>query len=136
MLNSITLCSKLKKSDSTTGLDVWYKYIFKDIKYSQQKVTNVVGSDISMSQSYTILIPFTGIYLPYLDWKASAERDTKFTVSQGDVVFLGIELTDEITPTTIVRLRNQYEPNVCEVRSIDEVPQKCGATIQLRLSGV
>lgn len=136
MQGTITILNKLKRQDSVTGLDVWYKTIFEDIKYSQTKVTTVVGTEVSMGQQFTILIPFTGKYVPYNEWKNSSNKDNTFTVSQGDYIFLGIGLEEEVTPNNVLKLKNQYEPQVCEVRSIEEVPQKYGVKVQLRISGV
>ena len=136
MQGTITILNKLKRQDSVTGLDVWYKTILEDIKYSQTKVTTVVGTEVSMGQQFTILIPFTGKYVPYNDWKNSSNKDNTFTISQGDYIFLGIGLEEEVTPNNVLKLKNQYEPQVCEVRSIEEVPQKYGVKVQLRISGV
>ena len=136
MQGPITILNKLKHQDSSTGLDVWYKTIMKNIKYTNTKVTSVVGTDVSMGQQFIILIPFTGKYLPYSEWKNSNHKDKTFTVSQGDYIFLGSELEEEITPNNILKTKTKYEPNVCEVRSIEEVPQKYGVQIQLRISGV
>jgi hypothetical protein len=136
MQGPITILNKLKHQDSSTGLDVWYKTIMKDIKYTNTKVTSVVGTEVSMGQQFIILIPFTGKYLPYAEWKNSNQKDNTFTISQGDYIFLGSELEEEITPNNILKTKTKYEPNVCEVRSIEEVPQKYGVKIQLRISGV
>lgn len=136
MQGTVTILNKLKRQDSVTGLDVWYKTIFENIKYSQTKVTTVVGTEVSMGQQFTILIPFTGKYVPYNEWKNSSNKDNTFTISQGDYIFLGIGLEEEVTPNNVLKLKNQYEPQVCEVRSIEEVPQKYGVKIQLRISGV
>ena len=136
MQGPITILNKLKHQDSSTGLDVWYKTIMKNIKYTNTKVTSVVGTDVSMGQQFIILIPFTGKYLPYAEWKNSNQKDNTFTISQGDYIFLGSELEEEITPNNILKTKTKYEPNVCEVRSIEEVPQKYGVKIQLRISGV
>lgn len=139
MRGSITILNKLKRKDSVTGLDVWYKTILKDVKYKQDKVTTVVGTDVSMGESYTILIPFNENYKPYNVWKNSTDKDTTYTMSQGDYIYLGIELAENVNPSNVVKLKTQYEPNVCEVRSIEEVPmdsKKYGIKIQLRIGGV
>lgn len=139
MRGSITILNRLKRKDSVTGLDVWYKTILKDVKYKQDKVTTVVGTDVSMGESYTILIPFNENYKPYNVWKNSTDKDTTYTMSQGDYIYLGIELAENVNPSNVVKLKTQYEPNVCEVRSIEEVPmdsKKYGIKIQLRIGGV
>lgn len=136
MQGPITILNKLKHQDSATGLDVWYKTILKDIKYANTKVTNVVGTEVSIGQSFIVLIPFTGKYLSYSEWKDSTQKDARYTINQGDYIFLGKELEEEVTPNNIMKLKTKYEPNVCEVRSIEEVPQKYGVKIQLKIAGV
>ena len=139
MVANITICNKLKRTDSTTGLDIWYKTILKDIKYKQNKVTTVVGTNVSMGEEYIILLPFSAKYLDYNSWKTNADRDTYYTMSQGDYIFLNTELTEEVSPNNIQKLRTQYSPNVCEVRTIEEIPissKQYGIKIQLRVSGV
>lgn len=139
MRGTITILNRLKKKDSITGLDVWYKTVLKGIKYKQDKVTTVVGTDVSMGEGYTILIPFSDKYVPYHKWKDSTSKDTTYTMSQGDYIYLGIELEEDVTPSNVVKLKSQYEPNVCEVRSIEEVPissTQYGVLIQLRIGGV
>lgn len=138
MESTITICNKLKRQDSVTGLDVWYKTVLDKVKYTQTKVTGVVGTDVSMGQMYTILIPFSEKYKPYSEWKSATNKESMYTLSQGDYIFFR-NLTEEITPNTIVKLKSKYEPNVCEVRSIEEIPmdsKKYGIKIQLRVGGV
>lgn len=138
MESIITICNKLKRQDSVTGLDVWYKTVLGKVKYKQTKVTSVVGTDVSMGQSYTILIPFDEKYMPYEEWKSATNKETRYTMSQGDYIFFR-NLTEEVTPNNIVKLKTKYEPNVCQVRSIEEIPidsQKYGIKIQLRVGGV
>lgn len=128
----ITIANKLNKKDSVTGLDVWYKTKINDVKYKKDKVTSVVGTDVSMGTSYTVLIPFSKKYLKYKEWKDSI-RENYYTMSQGDYIFFD-DLTEEITPSNIVKLKSQYE--CCEVRSIEEAKENGINTIQLRVSGV
>lgn len=136
--NVITICNKLNRIHSNIGLDVWYSHKLYDISYSIERVTTVNGSNTFVGEVFNILIPFSDDYLPYMQWKDSLEKDTKYTMNQGDYIFLGIDLSEQVTPNTIQQLRNSYKPNVCEVRSIMEVPKRQGINIQIQLkvSGV
>ena len=58
MNGTITLLNKLKRKDSTTGLDVWFKTIIKHCVYKKYKISNVSNTVISMGEEYTILIVF------------------------------------------------------------------------------
>lgn len=132
MIGTITICNKLKRQDSLTGLDVWYKTVLHGIKFKKDKVSSVVGTDVSLGNSFTVLIPFTGRYKSYSDWK-DGDRETTYTMNQGDFIFFE-ELTEDVTPSNIVKLKSAKE--CCEVRSVEEVLQKYGVKIQLRVSGV
>ena len=131
----ITIANRLNRTDSITGLDVWYKFQLKNIQYSKERVTTVNGTQVSMSESFNILLPFTGKYIPYLRWKDLSNKDDYYTLSQGDYIFL-TEITEDIQPNTIMQIKNKYRGYVCEVRSIIEVPERNGVTIQLKVSGV
>lgn len=131
---SVTICNRLARKDSITGLDVWYKTVLHDIPYKIKNISNVNGTTVSIGQSFSILLPFNDDYLPYNEWVKSADKH--FTLSQGDYIFVGIDLEEEVTPNTIQKIKTQYEPNVCEIRSIEEVSQTMDVKYQFRIEGV
>ena len=135
MLGTITLLNKLKRKDSTTNIDVWYKTVIKDCIYKKDKISNVNGNIVSMGQQFTILIPFTGKYLPYRDWKQLEDKTGYYTLSEQDVIILDI-VTEDITAQNITQIKNDYEPNTCEIRSIEQVEQKLSVNFEFRVSGV
>lgn len=135
MNGTITLLNKLKRKDSTTGLDVWFKTIIKDCVYKKDKISNVSNTVISMGEEYTILIPFTGGYMPYKEWKNLADKTGYYTLSNQDVIILG-EVTEEVTANNITDIKNAYEPNTCEIRSIEQVEQKLYTRYEFRVGGV
>lgn len=131
----ITIANRLNRVDSITGLDAWYKSFLSNVDYSKEKISNINGTQVSVGESFNILIPFTGRYVPYLKWKDMEDKDNYYTLSQGDFIFL-LKIDDEILPDNIMQIRNKYRSYVCEVRSILEVDRKNGTTIQLKVSGV
>ena len=135
MLGTITLLNKLKRKDSTTNIDVWYKTVIKDCTYKKDKISTVNGNIVSMGQQFTILIPFTGKYLPYRDWKQLEDKTGYYTLSEQDVIILDI-VTEDITAQNITQIKNDYEPNTCEIRSIEQVEQKLSVNFEFRVSGV
>ena len=135
MLGTITLLNKLKRKDSTTNIDVWYKTVIKDCIYKKDKISNVNGNIVSMGQQFTILIPFTGKYLPYRDWKQIEDKTGYYTLSEQDVIILDI-VTEDITAQNITQIKNDYEPNTCEIRSIEQVEQKLSVNFEFRVGGV
>ena len=54
----ITIANRLNRTDSVTGLDVWYKTELHNITYSKERVTDVNGTQVSGGEVFTILIPF------------------------------------------------------------------------------
>lgn len=135
MLGTITLLNKLKRKDSTTNIDVWYKTVIKDCIYKKDKISTVNGNIVSMGQQFTILIPFTGKYLPYRDWKHLEDKTGYYTLSEQDVIILDI-VTEDITAQNITQIKNDYEPNTCEIRSIEQVEQKLSVNFEFRVGGV
>lgn len=132
----ITIANKLAKKDSVTGLDVWYKTKLYDITYSIERITAVNGTVVSVGQVVNLLIPFSDAYLRYRDWVNSQNREAFYTMTQGDYIFIDIDLDEDITPTSIVTLKNQYSPDVCKVSSVIEVPKRNGVLYQLKVTAI
>lgn len=131
MKAKITLLNKLKRQDSQTGLEVWYK-TFLDVDYYSERVQNVTEKDVSMNETFTVLIPFSDKYHYYHLWK-SMNKDNIYTLSQGDYIVFG-EVEEEITPNNIQSIVNQYRH--CEVRSIEEREKILDANYQFKVGGV
>ena len=135
MNGNITLLNKLKRKDSVTNTDVWYKTQIQNCVYKKDRITTVNGTVVSMGQAFTILIPFTGNYLPYKDWKKLEDKTGFYTLSEQDIIIIG-DVVEEITPQNITQIKNDYEPNTCEIRSIEQVNQVFSVQFEFRVSGV
>jgi hypothetical protein len=129
----ITIANKLAKKDSVTGLDVWYKTKLYNIPYSIERIATASGTVVSVGQTINILIPFSDKYLRYRKWVEEVNREEYYTMSQGDYIFIDIDLEDDITPNNIVKLRDSYSPDVCKVSAITEVPERNGVLYQLKV---
>lgn len=135
MQGTMTLLNKLKRKDSITNLDIWYKTVIQNCVYKKDKISNVTGSVVSMGQEFTILIPFTGKYIPYNEWKKLEDKTGVYTLSPQDIIIFG-EITEEVTDKNIVQIKNNYEPDTCEIRSIEQVEKKLTVNFEFRVSGV
>ena len=135
MEGKITLLNRLKRKDSVTGADVWYKTIIDGCVYKKDRVQNVNGTVVSLGQLFTILIPFTGKYIPYSSWKNMEDKTGFYTLSEQDVIILE-EVVEEVTDKTIIKIKNDYEPNTCDIRTIEQVQQRFSANFEFRVSGV
>ena len=132
---NITLLNRLKRKDSVTNTDVWYKTKIQNCVYKKDRITTVNGTVVSMGQAFTVLIPFTGNYLPYKDWKKLEDKTGFYTLSEQDVIILD-DVIEEVTPQNITQIKNDYEPNTCEIRSIEQVNQVFSVQFEFRVSGV
>ena len=135
MNGNITLLNRLKRKDSVTNTDVWYKTKIQNCVYKKDRITTANGTVVSMGQAFTILIPFTGNYLPYKDWKKLEDKTGFYTLSEQDVIILD-DVVEEVTPQNITQIKNDYEPNTCEIRSIEQVNQVFSVQFEFRVSGV
>ena len=135
MNGNITLLNRLKRKDSVTNTDVWYKTQIQNCVYKKDRITTVNGTVVSMGQAFTVLIPFTGNYLPYKDWKKLEDKTGFYTLSEQDVIILD-DVIEEVTPQSITQIKNDYEPNTCEIRSIEQVNQVFSVQFEFRVSGV
>ena len=134
MNGNITLLNRLKRKDSVTNTDVWYKTQIQNCVYKKDRITTVNGTVVSMGQAFTILIPFTGNYLPYKDWKKLEDKTGFYTLSEQDVIILD-DVIEEVTSQNITQIKNDYEPNTCEIRSIEQVNQVFSVQFEFRVSG-
>lgn len=134
--NVITVLNKLAKKDSATGLDVWYVTKLYNIPFSTERVASVVGTTVSVGQTTNILLPFSDKFKHYREWVALEDRENYYTMSQGDLIFIDIDLNEIITPNNVIQIKNNYKPDVCSVASIFEVQKNPHIKYQLKVVGV
>lgn len=130
----ITILNRINRKDSASGLDEWRKTVLHNIEYKVKCNTSVNGTTVNMGQSFTVLIPFDDMYMPYSEWVLNPSDG--YTVSQNDMIIIGHAVNDDVAPENVVKIKAQYAPNVCNVRSILEVPNKNNARYRLMIEGV
>lgn len=135
MQGSITLLNRLKRKDSVTNTDVWYKTVINNCIYKKDRISGVDGKVVSMGQQFTILIPFTGKYVTYNEWKKLEDKTGFFTISNQDVIILE-NVEEDVTDKNITQVKQDHEPNTCEVRSIEQVIRRNGVNFEFRIGGV
>lgn len=129
----ITITNKLRKNDSVTGLDVWYKTKIADIPYKVEFIAEASSTITATGQVTTVLIPFSDRYIPYREWCTLADKENYYTISPGDYIFIDVDLEDEVTPKSIISLKEKYAPNVVKVVSVIEVPKRSGVKYRLKV---
>lgn len=132
---TITVLNKLRRSDSLTGRDVWYKTIINDAVWYTDSARSAGNSTVYIGSYITVLVPFHDDYLDYLEWRKFGKQDDYFTISVGDYVVKGI-VEEEITAENIIKVLETYGENVCYVRHHNANHDRFGARVQLKIQGV
>ena len=132
---TITIFNKLRRDDSVTGRDVWHKTVIKNAAWYTDSARSAGGSAVYIGSYITILIPFENNYLPYIEWKKPGMQDDYYTMSLSDYVVKG-EVTENITADNIVKTLEKYGEDVCLVKHHNELHDRFGATVQLKIQGV
>lgn len=134
---TITVLNKLKASDSSTKQDIYYKTVLHNCGWYERSIQNVQGTQVSIGSVIKVFIPFDERFLPYEEWKKSSNQLGHYTMSQGDTIILG-EVEEEVTPSTITKIKKLYEPNVCEVRhkQVNEAVNGIDLNVQIYVEGV
>ena len=135
MRGKITLLNRLQKKDSVTNLDIWYKTVINDCEYKKERITDMNGTTVAMGAQFTILIPFTGKYLPYREWKKLDDKTGYYTLSTKDVIVLG-DVKEDVNPSNIISIKNDYSPDACDIQSIEQVEQRFSANYEFRVGGI
>lgn len=132
----VTILNKLKRDDSSTGLDVWHKTVLNDAAWYPKSEHGVSGTSVLIGSYFKVLIPFHDEYLDYAEWRKAGNQDGHYTMSIGDYVILGeLDSEDEITAQNIVKLMTKYEPNVCLVKHFEPTHKRFNAHVQLMIEG-
>lgn len=130
---TITIVNKLKKADKVGATtDTWVKTVLHTAEIKKTTTKTVSGTTVSMGESLIVLIPFNQGYVPYLTWKTDTSKG--FTMSQGDLIFLDMELTETPTSANITTLKTTYDN--CEARVIQVAEDNGLARVQLKIEGV
>jgi hypothetical protein len=130
---TVTIVNKLKKADLVGAMvDTWVKTIMHTSEIKKTVAKTVSGTTVSMGETVVVLIPFNQGYLPYSQWKTDTSNG--FTMSQGDLIFLDMELTEIPTSSNIATLKTTYDN--CEARVLQIADANGMARVQLRIEGV
>lgn len=132
---TITILNKLKRTDSLTNKDLWYKTVLTDVAWYTDSARSAGANAVFIGTYITVLVPFHDNYLPYLEWRKPGKQDSNYTISTGDYVVKGI-VSEDITADNIVKVLQDYGENVCLVRHHNENYDRFGASVQLKIQGV
>ena len=130
----VTILNKLKRTDSGTNKDVWYKTHLTGVGWYTNTDRTVNTSGVVVGTYKTVLIPFTGKYLKYKDWKIS-DKGNYYTMSNGDYIVLG-NVDEDVTDTNVIQVMQSYGEDCCVVKGITVAHERFGAHIELKIEGV
>ena len=118
---TVTILNKLKKADTNTSTDVWYKKTLKNCVWSVVANSSQTGTQTNLGYKVTVQIPESQEtpFKPYTEWKEAGMQDVAFTVSLDDYIILG-EVPENITSQNIVTIMKKYEPNACKIRLFED----------------
>ncbi len=132
---TVTILNKLKRTDSFTGKDVWYKTVLSDAAWYSNVERTATNSSVFIGSYIKVLIPFHDNYLSYEDWKNPGNPDAHYTMSVGDYIVRG-EVLEDITADNIVKVMQNYGEDVCLVKYRRELHDRFGASVQLEVQGI
>ena len=132
---TITIFNKLRRNDSITVMDVWHKTVITNAVWYTDSARSAGGQNVYIGSYITILIPFDNNYLPYIEWKEPGMQDNHYTMSLSDYVIKGL-VTEDVNANNIVKTLEKYGENVCLVKHHNELHDRFGATVQLKVQGV
>lgn len=132
---TITILNKLRRTDSSTGKDIWYKTVLHNVAWYTDSARSAGGSAVYIGSYITVLIPFHDNYLPYIEWKLPGMQEGRYTISLSDYIIKG-EVPENITADNIVKSLEKYGENVCLVKHHNELHDRFGARVQLKIQGV
>lgn len=115
--DTITVINKLDARDAALASDAYYKTVLTGCMWSDSS-TRTVSTDgtVSIATSHRVQIPEHDKYLPYREWMKPENRDSHFTVREGDYIVFG-DVTEDVTPSTVRNIVKQYEPQAFQVQS-------------------
>ena len=117
---TITIFNKLKRADSLTGKDVWYRTVLTDAAWYSNVERTATNTSVFIGEYIKVLIPFHDNFIPYEQWKGYGKQDSNYTMSIGDYIVRGI-VEEDITADNIVKVLQGYGDNVSTIVSPSEV---------------
>lgn len=129
----LTILNKLRRADSNTNKDEWFKHTVLDGVWYTDEKKGVIPNGIVIGTYIRVFIPFHSEYLEYDEWKANTTD--YYTMSVGDYIVLG-DVSEGVNASNIVATMQKYQGKVCQVKSCRVCHNRFLATVQLKIEGV
>lgn len=123
---TLTIVNKLDAKDASLAADAYYKTVVSGV-WSAKSVRSVLGTgDVAVAATVIMQFADTSNYLPYREWSNAANRDSMWTLREGDHVVRG-EVTEDIsTATALKKAIAAHEPDAVQVQAIQDKTRETG----------
>lgn len=123
---TLTVINKLDAKDAALTADAYYKTVVSGV-WSAKSVRTVLGTgDVAVATTVIMQFADTSNYLPYREWSKAANRESMWTLREGDHVVRG-EVTDDIsTATALKKAMAAHEPDAVQVKSVQDKTRDVG----------
>lgn len=117
---TISVINRLKANDSETGRESFRVYKLDNCFWGIMKQSTQAGQAVNHGNKITVHIPKDQefVYLSYDKWLT--QPDDSFTLEVDDYIVQG-EIKEDVTPDNITDILQQYAPNTCKIRMINDL---------------
>jgi hypothetical protein len=123
---TLTVINKLDAKDAGIAADAYYKTELRGV-WSAKSVRTVLGTgDVIVATTVNMQFADTSHYMPYREWSKAADRESMWTLREGDHVVRG-EVTEDIsTATALKKAIAAHEPDAVQVKAMQDKTRETG----------
>lgn len=123
---TLTIVNKLDAKDAALAADAYYKTVVSGV-WSAKSVRTVLGTgDVIVATTVNMQFADTSHYMPYSEWSKAANRDSMWTLREGDYVVRGIVTEDVSTATALKKAMAAHEPDAVQVQAVQDKTRDVG----------
>jgi len=123
---TLTIVNKLDAKDAALAADAYYKTVVRGV-WSAKSLRTVLGTgDVAVATTVIMQFADTINYLPYREWSKAANRDSMWTLREGDYVVRGIVADDVSTATALKKAMAAHEPDAVQVQAVQDKTRETG----------
>lgn len=123
---TLTVINKLDAKDAALAADAYYKTQLQGV-WSAKSVRTVLGTgDVAVATTVNMQFADTSHYMPYREWSKASNRDSMWTLREGDHVVRGAVTDDISTATALKKAIAAHEPDAVQVKAIQDKTRETG----------
>lgn len=116
---TITLYNR--KVDKNAQIITWQRTLLEGCSVTNQTSRQQEGNDVYYADSFLVRIPASNKFIPSHEWQQLANTTERFTLSPGDLVFIGnmiIEIDETESGKRVNDHLNEYKPDCFTVKLV------------------